>query len=142
MGDKIYKIKGREFYLSPLTPAVEKNIYRLILNILNKLSDEEVEKIKQKKINQSLFHLLDTIGALSVENISKFIACIICPVGQTEEDKNLDELTHFLEYNLPLGTQIRILNDFFTQEDIILFIASVKQQIKRLKENMLQTEKQ
>ena len=115
----VYNIGDRVYTLSPLVPRVEEHIVSTVAAILDAMPEDVREKLKSKEISKaSPMELLDALGMFAVQNQSRLIACVLCPEGKTERDKNVLEIAEHLEFNLRFKPKIKIVHDFFACEDI------------------------
>ncbi len=138
-----YKIGGRDFTLSPLVPRVEEAIVHAVANILEDMPIEVKNKLEKKDISKATpFELLDALGIFAVENQCKLIACVICPQGGSERDKNVLEIAEYLEDNLRFLTKIKIIHDFFVCEDIQSAAVLIRETWKKAEKAIINAAKQ
>ena len=147
---KVYKIKNlrtgeeKEFVLSPPVPLVRRRLFKFFKRIIEELPEETIEHLRQKKVDitNPLKIIIEFIDYLvDSDQIEEFVACIICPVEMTERehDAHLDEIKEFLEENIPLALEVKIIWDFFTDtsiEDIIAILQSIKSEMRQRQKTM------
>lgn len=140
---KEYRIKNRKeggervFTLSPPVPIVRRRVFKFFKKMIENLPDEVYDRLQDKKID--LTNPIKIIGELidylvDSEQIEEFVACLICPKGISEREHNVQEITEFLEENIDIAKEAKIIYDFFTNTsigEIITIYQSIKSEMNR-----------
>jgi len=137
MSNHVYNIGDRVFTLSPLTPRVMTRIVQAAKEILDVLPKDVMLKIENKDLSKaSPLELLEALGVFAMENQTRLIACVLCQEGIKDAEKNVLEIAEYLEDNLRLTTELRVIHDFFVSEDIKSAVVLIRETIKSAKSKL------
>ena len=96
---KLYKINDKEFYQDKLKLGQIKQLLPYLDKIVGAFDKEDM-------------NLIDLVTKLS-DDISQILAVILIEKGTNLRDKNIEDLSAFLDENLDLDGTLEIVADFF-----------------------------
>ena len=127
----------RDFYILRPTDLVRKRIFRIFIQIVEGASEDARKAMQDRKfLYKNIFTLIPEL-ALYVDSLGllgRLCAAVICPVGQTIDTKNDDEICDYLDRNADLQQEVQILSGFFFLAgvpQIIAIVLSIKSEIGR-----------